>query len=167
MRDLLDQIERSLDANLYLLALMATLTIPDMAGALESSNGEATSARYIDWYNRNVHAAYTQDQFLDGAACWDFRCSVLHQGRSTLKRRRHRVAFIDPDPLVIDHLNVYDDLVMIDCPQFCRDMISAARQWLRTVENTEPFQTNLKRSVQRYPDGIATVSHLVGVPVIY
>ena len=38
MHDLLEQIEKALECNLYYLALQSTLALPDICGALESEN---------------------------------------------------------------------------------------------------------------------------------
>jgi hypothetical protein len=50
MDDYLDQVEAGANvAQLYYLALAGALVIPDMCGALESQNGEATKAQYEAW----------------------------------------------------------------------------------------------------------------------
>lgn len=51
MHDLLEQIEKALECNLYYLALQSTLALPDICGALESENGQANRTKYINWYN--------------------------------------------------------------------------------------------------------------------
>ena len=51
MELILKEIERALDAKLYYLALQASLTLPDICGALQSDNGKATGDKYIAWYD--------------------------------------------------------------------------------------------------------------------
>lgn len=50
MRTLVSQTQKAVEAKLYYLALMSALTIPDIAAALESSDGLASGARYAAWY---------------------------------------------------------------------------------------------------------------------
>ncbi len=52
MNDFIDQVERSLSLGTYYLSLMGALAIPDIAGAIQSSNGEASGQKYIDWYEK-------------------------------------------------------------------------------------------------------------------
>lgn len=46
MQTLIAQTRRAIEAELYYLALMSALTIPDIAGALESADGSAKGSRY-------------------------------------------------------------------------------------------------------------------------
>ena len=50
MRTVIAQTDKALDERLYYLALIAALTIPDMAAALESPDGRSSAKRYISWY---------------------------------------------------------------------------------------------------------------------
>jgi hypothetical protein len=45
MRLLLDQLEQSLNSGHYYLSLFTALTLPDIAGAMDSDDGLATGAR--------------------------------------------------------------------------------------------------------------------------
>ena len=47
MELILKEIERALDAKLYYLALQASLTLPDICGALQSDDGVAKNYKYI------------------------------------------------------------------------------------------------------------------------
>lgn len=60
MRSLIDQIESSLESDLYYLTLFAALTIPDIGGALDSDNGEATGPKYIEWYEEWVRPRFVE-----------------------------------------------------------------------------------------------------------
>lgn len=115
MHVLLDQLESSLETENYYLSLFMALTIPDIASAMESEDGEATGQKYRDWFNLWIRpmsgpAAYAfckedfgsnnADIFLDhpegcltGQACWEFRCSMLHHGSAMAKNenRKYRV----------------------------------------------------------------------------
>jgi hypothetical protein len=84
MRDLFQQIDCAVGANLYYVALLAALSLPDICGAMESDDGEATGQRYIAWFNRWVAPKYTVRgaPSLTGEVCYYYRCSALHQGRA-------------------------------------------------------------------------------------
>lgn len=47
IRKLIEEIALALDAQLNRLALLASLAVPDIAGALDSTDGRATRSRYI------------------------------------------------------------------------------------------------------------------------
>jgi len=49
---ILDQIDQSLNARSYYLALFVSLAIPDIAGALEAADGQAKPERYKKWYEK-------------------------------------------------------------------------------------------------------------------
>jgi hypothetical protein len=52
LRDVIDQIEQSLQTRLYYLSLFAALAVPDIAGALEAPDGQANGDRYAAWYEQ-------------------------------------------------------------------------------------------------------------------
>ena len=54
MKEFIRQVESSLDHGLYYVALMSALTIPDMAAALESSDGTTNGEKYQKWYEKWV-----------------------------------------------------------------------------------------------------------------
>jgi hypothetical protein len=173
MIDLLDQIEASLSSRQYYLSLFATLTVPDIAGALGSSDGIASGKRYAEWFDTWVHPAYIDTvrsnlpeqakQYADsmicplsGEDCYRFRCSLLHQGTTQHPRSAFsRILFVEPGATTTTmHYNVVKDALNIDLPLFCMETLAAARNWLTTVNGTEPFETNLIKFVQRYPAGL-------------
>ncbi len=80
MKNLLEQIKKGLNNNLYYLSLFAVLSIPDICGGIDSENGEADKNKYVQWFNKYVARKYTG--FLDGEDSYYFRCSLLHQGSS-------------------------------------------------------------------------------------
>jgi hypothetical protein len=98
MRILLGQLEKSLEGHLYYLSLITALAVPDIAGALDAEDGQATGERYRSWYERWVRPRFgetikkllagevaplnipVETNPLDGDACYRFRCSLLHQG---------------------------------------------------------------------------------------
>ncbi len=168
MRDFLQQILAALEGNLYYVSLFAALAIPDMCGAIGSEDGQATGAKYVEWFERYVghKYSYAGQQFLTGEDCYRFRCSLLHQGTSQHPKSRYsRVIFVEPSATTnIFHCNILNDALNIDVRIFCQDMVAGAMKWLDEVEGSGRFDTNRKKFMTRYPDGLAP--YIGGVPVI-
>jgi hypothetical protein len=163
MRDLLDQIELGLQANLYYLSLIATLSIPDMCAALSSPDGTTTGAQYAAWFDANVAAKY--GGHLSGETCYQFRCSLLHQGTTQHPKSTYsRIIFVEPNPRHRFHNIVISDALNLDIPQFCLDIVASARTWIPANENTLAYRRNYPKFIQRFPTGIPP--YIVGTPVI-
>lgn len=181
MRLLLDQLENSLDSRSYYLSLFMALTIPDMAGAMDSDSGQATRPQFVDWFetwvrprfgeNRNKRLALEdqpgvhRENPLDGHSCYLFRCSLLHQGRAIHPKSNFaRIMFVEPDQGARVHYGILDDALVIDVNEFCREIIQGARMWLNTVENTDRYNLHYSNFARRHPRGIAP--YIRGIPVI-
>jgi hypothetical protein len=164
LRDLLAQLSNSLNTNLYYLSLYVALTIPDMCGALDSTDGRASGNEYVKWFDKHVAPKYRG--FLSGEECYEFRCSLLHQGQLRPRKGRYsRMVFVEPAATTnVLHNNIINDALNIDVRLFCKDMIDSAIQWLDQVEGTALFKTNFEKFVRRYPTGLAP--YIGGVPVI-
>lgn len=182
MRELIDQLERSLDQRLYFLSLFGALAVPDIAGALESDDGVASGERYKAWYERWARPQFPKmlkaslrpevrdhvnvENPLTGDLCYRFRCSLLHQGTTQHPRSRYsRIIFVEPGAITgTMHYNIMNDALNIDVGLFCREIVVGARDWLVACEGTERFKTNYDKFARRYPQGLAP--YIVGVPVI-
>ena len=172
MDDFLDQIEVAAnEGRLYYLALAGALVVPDLCGALESKDGEATGDKYKEWFNKHVAPMFpirpdNGQPFLTGEDCWRFRCSFLHQGRTQHPDSGYtRILFVEPNMTGLHaYMNVLNDALNIDVGAFCADMLGAARGWLSGIRGTEPFETNLAAFVRRYPNGLPP--YMVGMPII-
>lgn len=163
MEDFLQQIEKALSYNLYYVALQSTLTLPDICGALQSADGIATKSKYVDWYD-----TYFLDKInLSADDCYYFRCSGIHQGKTTHEKSRYsRILFIEPDNKnhITCHNNVLNDALNIDVNIFCNTMIKSVRHWLSSVQNNNNFKNNYSSFIRRYPNGLPP--YIVGLPVI-
>ncbi len=184
MRLLIDQIESSLKSGNYFLSLFTSLTIPDIAGAMDSENGWATKDKYIDWYEKWVRPRSKEKMLaqlpeemrdkvpssespLDGESCYNFRCSLLHQGRAIQndQNKFDRIIFVEPQTSgVTIHNTIMNDTICIDLKTFCNEIISGANKWLDQAEGTKRFQKNYENFVKRHPNGLKPF--IVGVPVI-
>lgn len=183
MRLLLDQLEQSLSSGNYYLSLIAALTLPDIAGALDSENGLASGAKYKAWYEKwgrprfmDTVLASVPDHAkeyvteienpLDGEACYLFRCSLLHQGKTVHPKSKYsRIIFIEPGTTSnVIHYGVINDALCIDLMSFCKEMILGVRMWLDEVEHSGQFRRNYESFVKRHPTGLSP--YIRGVPVI-
>lgn len=164
MHDLLEQIEKALECNLYYLALQSTLALPDICGALESENGQANRTKYINWYN--TYAKEDSENAISGDDCYKFRCSAIHQGSTEHSNSSYdRIMFIEPCiNSICCHNNIINNALNIDLRIFCNNMISAVRKWLTTVEQNPNFTRNYAHFMKRYPEGLSP--YIGGVPVI-
>jgi hypothetical protein len=174
MRTLIEQLESSVGMRLYYLSLFTALTVPDIAGALDAVDGQATGARYADWFEKWVrpvfgHRALSQvpddiraalppiENPLTGDACYRFRCSLLHQGRSQHPKSGYsRLLFVEPGASSsVIHGCIANDALVIDLPEFCREVVIGTRHWLGEVERTPRFEANYARFAKRHPAGLA------------
>ena len=164
MQDLIPQIRAASKGGLYYVALFTSLAIPDICGALESEDGVATNAKYIDWFDRHVAPAY--GGFFDGEACYLFRCSLLHQGSTQHPSSKYvRVLFVEPGATTnVFHNNIMNDALNIDVRIFCEDLCAAAERWLKGAQLLPHFETNFSKFARRYPTGLAP--YIQGVPVV-
>jgi len=168
MRDLIDQIDEAIGMHAYYLALYASLTIPDICGAMESEDGLATRTKYIAWFDKYVSQNYVAcgQPTLSGEVCYYYRCGVLHQGRAQHpKMGFSRILFVEPGTTSnVFHNNILNDALNIDVSIFCKDIVNGARQWLAAAEESPNYEKNFPHFMQRYPKGLAP--YIVGVPVI-
>jgi hypothetical protein len=183
MRLLLEQLENSINSGNYYLSLFTALTLPDIAGALDSNDGLANGAKYKAWYEKwgrprimdTVLASAPEharpyitniENPLDGEACYLFRCSLLHQGKTVHPKSQYsRIIFIEPGTTSnVIHYGVMNDALCIDLACFCKEMILGVRMWLDEVEGTDQYQKNYANFVKRHPMGMPP--YIVGVPVV-
>ena len=183
MQMLLDQIEASLGSGLYFLSLYTSLTIPDIAGALDSENGEASGAKYAAWFEQwvrpqlyetilaSVPAEHREhvppmENPLTGDACYRFRCSLLHRGSSQHPKSPFgRIIFIEPGATTnVFHYSQLNDALCIDLNLFCREMLAGARLWLAQAQQNANYLKNYSQFARRHDNGLAPYIH--GVPVV-
>lgn len=155
------------DPDLYLISLISSLALPDICGALGSSDGLASGAKYKAWFDKWVSPKYQIDgsTSLSGNDCYMLRCAVLHQGRMTHTKSNFKgVIFVKPGAINAKfHNNIIDEYLNIDIYDFCFDMINSATDWFETVAGTDPFEDNFEKSMQIHFDGFGPIQ---GMPVI-
>ena len=175
MELLLEQIEKGLNANLYYLSLFVALCIPDICGALESENGRADGEKYKNWVKEYLIQA-RPDKYgkqLSVEQVWNFRCAILHQGRTKHDHgiEYKRILFTEPGIKTgIDSIHCcvvgskgQDKSLLINLRQFCNDIIGGAKAWLNNNVHNQNYLNNYERFIKRDPNGVSPV---FGCPII-
>ncbi len=154
----LEQIEKCVEQEFYYVAIMACLTIPDIAGAIDTDAGEATKPQYKDWFDEYAAQKYQSfgEHHLTGEICWSLRCSMLHQGKvqhKTLKQKYTDVIFCQ-FPQVQSSVNplllTENKILLIEPKTFCTNMVDAAYDWLDKVHVDKLFQKNIQRFISLF-----------------
>lgn len=86
IQKMIDEIAVALNQGLYLVALSAALTLPDVCGKAEYPE-ERVSTRYKKWYS-----TFVPDGNLPEDSVYALRCSLLHEG-NTMRRRKTTLNF--------------------------------------------------------------------------
>lgn len=160
MEDVLDEVDRALQAGLFYLALAGALTVPDLCAVAETPE-LGVRARYERWWDEHLGQEYAQ--MAGGAVAYQLRCAVLHEGSYQLRSGGFsRVIFLEPGGSIQGHLNIVNDALWLDLPTLVRDILVAGRTWRSGV--TEEVESRLERHVRRHPNGLAP--YIVGCPVI-
>jgi hypothetical protein len=160
VEDFLTEIKGAVDARLFYLALFGTVMLPDLCGALESSDGQASGAKFIAWFDRYMTPQYTLwgRRMFDGEECYGFRCSMLHQGKVTHPKSKYRrICFVEPDnPRRNLHVcgNQDGTEFYLDIPTFCAEMSQGVKRWLADVAGTEPYETNVASLIRSRPTNL-------------
>lgn len=164
MKDILNQIINGLKVNQYYLSLFVALTIPDICGALESNNGNASGKKYKNWFNKYVFSKY--NGIITADDCYHFRCSLLHQGITLHPKSNYtRILFIEPGATTnILNLARINGTLTIDVNIFCKDIVDSALVWLKDMESNPFYIENSKKIIKRHPNGFEDI--IGGVAVI-
>lgn len=159
------EIRAAYGANLWVVALMGTLAIPDICAALD--HGATTGVRYKQWFRDNMDSDYVSLRMplrvVDGpidtttfetvdlaSEFYKMRCSMLHEGRSA-SRVFERVVFADAHGKAIHRSFTaadYKFVMILDLPSFAEDVISAAAKWTKANAHREPVARRLDAIVQ-------------------
>ena len=162
----LGEVERALEAKLHYLAVVLTLTIPDVCAALQNEKGETDRHRYVAWFDDWLATDYP---LLTGLDLYRLRCGVSHQGRlGHPKMRYSRILFSLPAGMRT-HNNILasgsGDALNLDAEMFCLDVVRIARAWYAAKKDDPHVVANLPHLVQYRQHGLDT--HIrVGTPVI-
>jgi len=125
-----DQIPLLIGAKAYWALLHFIIIFPDICGALESSDGEATRGGYKKWAQR-----YMGDSFLSGEELYDMRCLLLHQGRTLGTKRYTNYKFSQPDSngASVHKNNHSDGSIDIDVHMLAGEMQHGLDKWFDDI----------------------------------
>lgn len=171
MEILISQVRMAMQSKLYYMALMTSLAIPDIAGALESANGWATEGKYIDWYEKWVRPRLAESRDREnpfsGQECYYFRCSMLHQGSSQHSKSPYtRIIFIEPGAknYGLHYCLIREEALLIQLDAFVEEVLKGCELWLGSVKGTEQYEKNFIRFATRHSNGLAP--YVLGTPVV-
>ena len=89
---IIDEINKCLDNECFISALMTALTLPDICGAIEYPN-DGTAARYKKWYREFIgqyetHGENDNMPYASADVIYDLRCSLLHSGNPSVNLKQ-------------------------------------------------------------------------------
>ena len=115
---LVKEIRKALENELYFVALNSALTLPDICGKVAYPN-KSCGKRYVLWYDEEI-GKYEKKPcdkenmpYLSGEVIYSLRCALLHEGNPNVDNKK---GFIDHFSLVIEKeklFNVYVDASLI------------------------------------------------------
>jgi hypothetical protein len=104
-------------AKAYWALLHYIIIFPDICGALEIINEEASGNSYKDWARR-----YVEDNNLSAAEWYDIRCSLLHQGRTVGRRRYTLYKFGQPGTIIHKQADPQECSIGLDVSQMADEI---------------------------------------------
>jgi hypothetical protein len=145
----LASLRQCIEAENWPAALCLALSLPEMAGAVESPEGEPRQ-RYVEWFNDWVGHKYRtqlmvgQQTFLSGADCYGLRCAMLYQGQDVPEGSRQYVTKVfDRFKFTLsveDHCSHKSRSLHLHVGRFCRDLMAGGEAWLEAIKK-DPKKT--------------------------
>lgn len=112
---LVQDIRKALENNLYFVALSSALTLPDICGKVAYPEESSSRKRYISWYDDEIgkYEKNPEDKenmpYLSGEVIYSLRCSLLHEGNPNMNNDSLRADLpIDHFSLVIEKAKPFD-----------------------------------------------------------
>lgn len=168
LETILQDVRRTLDAELYYPAILVSLTIPEICAGLAKDRSrfvkEADYVGFVDNYTTPPALG------LDGKSCYQIRGGLVH--RADLRAHPHfggtHVIFITPESRGAMHgfaVQSGDKLAaMIDMDLFCGEMTAGARRWYADHASDPVVDENVKSLIRLRPNGVAPFVR--GLPVV-
>jgi hypothetical protein len=157
------EIEKAISAELFYLALLLTLTLPDICAALEQPDGRANKKFYIDWYNKNI---FQKIGGLTAEEARELRNTVVHQSHAmaSKKRKYTRIIFTMPTTQYTIDSMILNDAMTFNVDAFCKRWLKCVRDWIDISKSDSNVQVNLPWLLQIRPSGLPP--YIVGQPII-
>lgn len=163
VEELVNEINKALENELYVIAVMAALTLPDMCGALEKENFWATNSTYMEWCKTNLPPEFFS--LATPELMKEMRNNLLHTGRldDAKGKGSGRLILILPNPgVTISNCNINGDY-LTDVRLFCQGLCTAALSWLCVHKSDPIVATNLEKMVQKRHQGLSPYVSGIGV----
>lgn len=167
---LVEQMHRAEEGGLHFLALMAALTLPDIAAALSDEKGKTSASKYRAWIEHWL--SYDEPS---AYRLYKFRCAFLHEGSfapdSETRGPLARVIFVEPRPGQAEmhgpEATLFDTstgtgYMPLSVDAFIGEVTDAVERWLVAHGQSHRVSRNAERLVRRYPEGLGPFR----VPVI-
>ena len=125
-------------------------SLPDICGALESNDGQASGPKHIAWCRRYCPRP---PEILDAEDYRDIRNLVLHQGR-TLTRKGRQYKFTKPTAEGARlHRCVSDGgaVVVLDVDSLSDDLVAAMRAWFVDLQTPQAARVRNANVVRNLP----------------
>jgi hypothetical protein len=164
VEEMIRQIRAASVTGLYYLALFGALSLPDICGALASSDGKASKSKYTAWLRDNV-----PEQASDADLIYGLRCSLLHQGRALPHGGTFPIASVFPSPGAGQLHNLSTEVNgervgWLSIPMFVDEVTRGAEVWFEKFGATETVTRNMEKFARIRPEGLPP--HFAGSPVI-
>lgn len=163
LHQLLDQIIRTAEGGLHLVAIGMAVSLPHLCASLGMEDGRAQGKQYKDWCADNLNGP--EFAFVTPEDLYSFRCGVLHQGRfGDLQHKVSRIIFVPPNSTFGVVNCRIGDAYFYGVVEFCRNMCAASAKWYEANKDDPVVVANSKRMMGYHPDGFAPYTK--GFPVI-
>jgi hypothetical protein len=164
---ILSQLEGALAAQLWHVAMLTAVTLPDVCAALE--HGQTGKSRYSAWWEQWRDPSYADA--LPAADLYRYRCSLLHESKATSEKpslKYGRIAYAPAGRPEL-HLTSYHALgttgpsnlamsLLVDADRFCRDMIASVRRWKPVADANPDVLRNAVFTVKFYENGMRGIA---------
>ena len=149
-------LEQCLKAKNWPAALCLALTLPEMAGAVDSPESAAPQ-RYAQWFDKWVGVKYRtrllsgQQALFSGFDCYALRCAMLYQEQDPeAGRRRYVTDALDRfqfTQVAEEHCMHKNRALQLHADRFCRDVAEGCEAWLKSIKNDASKSAVLKRGL--------------------
>jgi hypothetical protein len=150
MQSLIDAVRGCCTQGNWYAALYVALTMPDICGKLEDPTATHSGPRYKRWFDKYLAPIYTPDfpepgfQYLTADDCWALRCSLLHDGSDEISAQRARRVLTQFKFTTNKiHLNLVDDVLVLNVSRFCNEMVSGVEAWLRDMKGNSAAEVGI------------------------
>jgi hypothetical protein len=171
LEQIASDIQKAIDADLPYLAVIATLTIPDLCSACETYPPYTVGERYKAWVENYLVGKiplFTADD------CYRLRCGVIHQGNFGRPDARYDMVIysygggtIHGGSITCETSEDSKTILPLSVQAFFEAMLGAAKAWYLAKKGDVVVEQNLSNIIQRRPEGIEIMGVMkLGVSVL-